>query len=1065
MKFNALHHRHPAANGDKLQLPLRQTLPKVQNNGRESGGKSHHRSPFLPTKRNFMRTNCCPPICNGNGWIRHTFLIGIATYFLIMVIQSQLLYQQLQDSSDLYPSPAMFIPGDVNESRNYKSRRELSAHERAQIIREMNARTDLRKRRTTPPLSSHSIARYDVHSLEAEEEPVDRSVRSEAQRPANLGELCGLHAQKSALANPYSYLSRDSLNANARVVITGILNPIGFHLALVLKERCGVESIVGIDSMLPNTVQNRLDLLEQIRILTTNIPQLVQPITLPLMGLDPRLKKRDSVSSVTLLNSTGELNLLTYQPTHIVHLASFAPHIYAINAMNKEWQNSYSPYVRASRSPPMYQLQSSTTSMEQILASMATADVSERPHFTYNSVTKLEQDPTDHFQACSQQLDDVLVDTYHSLCGAFAVGLRLPNAVYGPWTRAGNVVHDLAESFIANWNATLKDSELFTVDGKQPNQQLDLLFVDDVVDAFIAAMQFRSETSSPVLLEVTSGSTVSFASVEKLVGSLGKQNNESTYPPLSSPALSIQQYIQWTPQTSLRDGLFRTIAWHLDRHQPFGKSSTDHSLATTGDEFLSAHGVATCAANDILCHAGRIYLPCISECASKVKCTSSIFEDVVEIVRDVSAGCDIVMYTQSLGRDVDDLKLHVKYIDDSSPQICNLAFVPRNSKVVDTIVRKVPNDQLVKFGVTQKPGETGREGVTQEQKLDGLNGNLLYRGWILIWVRNALSTLSPSDEAMLKVAPGRLFSTDVKSAVFVDQNFSVSPTVEDISFLADELYRPRWKQRSAFRTVVSGKVKKKVKYRLDAEPARRAAMLVSKLKVPQDPNDSIHRERKMSVYEATKFMRAEMGMDPETKESPELQRQREFYERVPMFVNQHDLRSSLEPLYYYEMKHWIRSRWVVHDLRLEESRQVRCEWYQEHVLWGADLDQLTFAHIMAKIELKRRMTHHEPDEHTKPAFMEHPELFELSDAHEWHALNSERNKVPSLAVKKIPDHLVDKDSKDDNSEIGVVSELSGEASPDNETPVLSVRIMSEKVMAMSRAAWIQMKGQRAPPQR
>jgi hypothetical protein len=97
--------------------------------------------------------------------------------------------------------------------------------------------------------------------------------------------------------------------------------------------------------------------------------------------------------------------------------------------------------------------------------------------------------------------------------------------------------------------------------------------------------------------------------------------------------------------------------------------------------------------------------------------------------------------------------------------------------------------------------------------------------------------------------------------------------------------------------------------------------------------------------------------------------------------------------------------------------------------------------------------------------MEHPELFELSDAHEWHALNSERNKVPSLAVKKIPDHLVDKDSKDDNSEIGVVSELSGEASPDNETPVLSVRIMSEKVMAMSRAAWIQMKGQRAPPQR
>jgi hypothetical protein len=76
------------------------------------------------------------------------------------------------------------------------------------------------------------------------------------------------------------------------------------------------------------------------------------------------------------------------------------------------------------------------------------------------------------------------------------------------------------------------------------------------------------------------------------------------------------------------------------------------------------------------------------------------------------------MYTQSLGRDVEDLNLHVKYIDDSSPQICNLAFVPRESTLVDTVVRKVPNDQLEKFGVRARPGDQASDGITQEKKLD-----------------------------------------------------------------------------------------------------------------------------------------------------------------------------------------------------------------------------------------------------------------------------------------------------------------------------------------------------------
>jgi nucleoside-diphosphate-sugar epimerase len=463
-----------------------------------------------------------------------------------MVIQTQLLFQQTQVSS-AGPLP-MFNPRELDERS--KSQVRLTSRKKARLVREMTKRTTERKRRTTPPQpalsGSTSVPLYAIHSLEDEEEPIGHSARAEAQRPANLNELCGLHAQESALANPYSYLSRDSLNSNARVLVTGIPNPIGFHLALALKERCGVKSIIGIDPMFPNTVQNRLDLLEQMKILNTNIPQLVQPITLPMTGLDPRLKKRDPLSFITLLNSTGELNLLSSQPTHIVHLASYEPDMYITESLNKEWRNNYSPYVTADRNPPMYRLQSSAASMEQILASIATADTSERPHFTYGPVVQHEQEPTDRFYTCSKQADDILVDTYHSMSGTFAIGLRLPNAVYGPWARPGNVVYDLAQSLIAYWNSSAPDQEIPSANVTE-SRHLDLLYVDDVVDAIIAAMQFRSESSSPVILDVTSGSTMSLPSLENMVKSLRKLGTNDVSLDLlqeASPlALSIQQYI------------------------------------------------------------------------------------------------------------------------------------------------------------------------------------------------------------------------------------------------------------------------------------------------------------------------------------------------------------------------------------------------------------------------------------------------------------------------------------------------------------------------------------------
>jgi hypothetical protein len=180
-----------------------------------------------------------------------------------------------------------------------------------------------------------------------------------------------------------------------------------------------------------------------------------------------------------------------------------------------------------------------------------------------------------------------------------------------------------------------------------------------------------------------------------------------------------------------------------------------------------------------------------------------------------------------------------------------------------------------------------------------------------------------------------------------------------------------------------GTVTKKVKLRLPAEPPRRAAILFAPLRFPNIDDPSIKKygsgNRKLSTYDAAKFMRYEVGYQYREKESASNRRQREYYERIPSYINKNtELRSSYEPWYRYSMRHWVRTRWVLHDFHLEEARQLRCDWYQEHLQWGNDLDQLSFANVMAIRELRRRISHNEPDDHIKSFIEEHPEFHDVT---------------------------------------------------------------------------------------
>lgn len=597
-----------------------------------------------------------------------------------------------------------------------------------------------------------------------------------------------------------------------------------------------------------------------------------------------------------------------------------------------------------------------------------------------------------------------------------------------------------------------------------------MLYVLDIIDGIIAAMQYREIESKSTVFDLSSNRETRLSEIYNTLSlsfrtdvqaeskevAKSQDANTKTDSPLS---LLTRETLQWTPQTPFSTGLTKTVAWYLDHTFPYGESNESGRLLT-GDEYRKKAGLDTCAPNNILCHLGRKFMPCVSECAIKEQCVSTLFDEAVDLVKEATEGCDIVLYTQSIGYDVQDLKLHSVYKEEGESYICNFAFVPENSRLVRAAVDKVPENGLKSFGITPTKEDLNDPALFEKRKIEKLNGRLLYKGWILIWIKDAESTLSTIDRSLMKLSPGKFFHPDVKHAVYVDENFPISPNPEDVLFLVGQTHRSALPDRNAYLKLESGKKKK---YRLAAEPERRAVIVLSPLKHKKVTETG--QPAKISVLEATKYMQVEVGDDPEAKELSSLKKQREFYERVPTFVNRHDFRSGSEPWYTYELKNWVRTRWIVHDMSLEEGRQLRCDWYQEHIQWDNNLDQLSFAHVMTLREIKRKIAFEEPDAHIKPEHVVHPELVHLSDAHEWYALDSEKNRVDDnkLPIQKftvIADHMMDKDEHDKEPEDALVHNVKLAKTKKSDLP-LFVRVVSERVMMKARQAWANEHGKKA----
>ena len=555
-------------------------------------------------------------------------------------------------------------------------------------------------------------------------------------------------------ASATTSLVDDYLDEHSTVLITGMAGFLGSSLAMALHRVYGVKTIVGIDSMddgFGNTAGTRTP--AQLAEFDVRRQRLFQ--VLQVLGTACHFYRVDVRPNIPDYQDRGEVPVLdaifAAHPniSHVVHLAD----PYGMPHLGTEGL----PVGRVpltTQAVPRQKDQIKAGMMESLLEQLIKAGKMHNnrvPHFTYASTSHvynhyhLEDDtaknpaPFDEakpittpssLHGASKLIDEIVARTFYETHQLYSVGLRFFD-VYGPWSNPGTFLYDLTERAVrqaaaatAGGDDATKGAD-FVTDADQrilDHAARDYIFIDDAVDALLAAMQFRPATPSsadhttstgpppPVVLNVGTGQQTTARTIVSWVQQfLSMTDNTRLPPPPTAPATGYdnvkrsisyasteraKEWLGFEARVSLGEGLLQLLAWHHDRIFPYGSTRTtiEDKSSKEGQRRhpMADQGIVSCSPFDAECLKGAPVFPCASECSHTQQCMPSFYDAVLEQTRQWTALCDAVLYTVDLDDDLTALPSATAVVSTTSQshvvspsgQHCNLAFVSSNSPLV-----------------------------------------------------------------------------------------------------------------------------------------------------------------------------------------------------------------------------------------------------------------------------------------------------------------------------------------------------------------------------------------------
>ena len=777
-------------------------------------------------------------------------------------------------------------------------------------------------------------------------------------------QICGPNAREASQLNPNSYPPAAYITPRSRVVITGALTQVGMELILQLYEDCGVSFIVGIDALYPNTRHERVEMIEsRYEYIQRRVPGF-QRLMLPNFGLHPHPKIGEELRFESMDHSFDLISRLA--PTHIVHLAGM-----------EEGYGEYtdygdttgaSPFVDGGQSSMMRRFDS-LLSMDQILSSVAKVQEN-KPQVVYVSSNEAADQSGVSLQLAkgtplpnqasvygtSSLVKEVLASYYYHHHGVDSVGLRIPT-VFGPFSRPGSLMYDLTQRTIRNAAGKDVDGiptfhlerdryELSSIaarrEGAESGVKEQLIFVFDAASAIVSAMQFQKHSKSPIfdptgptLLRIGSKLTSSMKEMkERLEGHLPPRDqlvdawptassSSNAVAVMDSSALSIydsernRNLLGWTPKTGLHKGTKTMLAWHILKMYPYG-------IPPSVPSYSSFVNILEDSLTSLSYHS----LPCASGCRWKGgMCSSSPWDAVIDNTKEITRSCSFVLYTVDLRPELANME------KQSTPSQrrgwesywCKIAFVSSSSKLARGMYA---------------------EELRAKTPMADWNGSRKAGHWIVVTVPGTQYSMPEFERSLAKLSPNKLFNERVEKAMYVN-HLRVIVTTDQAMGVVQHLEMSA-RKKTEKKTIVDKKTKENVDIYLPPQPQRHSVFFTNKYNYKEGFDTS-------NAKNLGRFVMSNAGI----AETRDIRTQIQFYEEAGHLTRTNQQRSPNYQDFYQDNFFpfdFLRSTWLVHELKSEAGRNLRCEMYEEHALWGnREMEDLSMAFVLAKRKVKMQL--------------------------------------------------------------------------------------------------------------
>jgi hypothetical protein len=487
------------------------------------------------------------------------------------------------------------------------------------------------------------------------------------------------------------------------------------------------------------------------------------------------------------------------------------------------------------------------------------------------------------------QLHPILLQTYRSAFEIPVIKLDLPT-IFGPF-REGAALLGL--------NETTDQFLKHPLAGSHP-----LIHVSDATRAIISTSETTSlESNSLPVLSPPESRTITLAKLRKSFKDLHQTKNISIkYAGRLYPILS-WYFRQTTPHTTN----FSMLP---------NKQATIKALGLVS-KMLTSERISPSSVSQLERRQHNLF-PCSSECARQsMSCRPSIWDETISISKKVTTECRYLLYTANFSESIVELpEVKVSINNASWPQaaFCQVALVSSKSRLVENVL-----------GTNSSSAS--------------MNGNLTSNGWRLVWIDESENELSEADYMMPKIAPARLFSSQVGKAAYLEpQHMTSIPPLQVLCFLmAKRMDAKPVPSKTAYR---NGQ-----QVQLPPVPEKHIMFMGHNFDFFYDA--LLEESNPEYLFELSRTILAQKGKGI-TDDSKLPKRQLQSYSKSLQWQVEQDI--SFEPVDTYLL---------IHSLSYKQSKRLRCHWYEEQLFWSSrgkenrDLEDLSLSYVMHRWRRKQ----------------------------------------------------------------------------------------------------------------